>query len=207
MEVILHKATKRFGREVIFKDVDRTFRSGSRTVILGPNGSGKSTLLQLVAGATAPTEGKVEHRIGDRTVPEDEVYRSISIASPYLGLYEDLSLQQAIGMHARFKPFRSGLKAIDIARIAYLDHALQKPVLNFSSGMKQRLKLALAILSDAPLLLLDEPSSNLDEQAVKWYNALLEEHIGDRTLVVASNRQPSEYHLCTQQIEMGALKG
>ncbi len=206
MEVILHKATKRFGREVIFKDVDRTLHSGSRTVILGPNGSGKSTLLQVIGGAIALNDGEVQHRLNGSTVPEDEVYRSVSIASPYLGLYEDLSLQQAIEMHARFKPFRSGLNVSDIARIAYLDHALKKPVLNFSSGMKQRLKLALAILSDTPLLLLDEPGSNLDEQAVKWFNSILEEHVGDRTLVVASNRQPVEYQLCTQQIEMGSLR-
>jgi ABC-type multidrug transport system ATPase subunit len=207
MEVILHKATKRFGREVIFKEVDRNIRSGSRTVILGPNGSGKSTLLQVIAGAIAPTEGRVEHRSIDRTIPEDDVYRSVSIASPYMGLYEDLSLQQTIKVHAGFKPFKKGISTEDVARIAYLDHAMQKQVVHFSSGMKQRLKLALAILSDTPLLLLDEPTSNLDEQATRWFNSLLEEHIGDRTLVVASNSHPQEYQLCTQQIEMELLKG
>lgn len=206
MEIRLHNISKHFGREVVFRNVDLTLASGSRTAILGANGSGKSTLLQIIAGAIIPTQGTIEHRIGDKLVPQEEVYRHVSIASPYLGLYEDLSLRQTIDFQARFKPLRSGLGVADVARIAYLDNALEKPVLHFSSGMKQRLKLALAILSDTPLLLLDEPASNLDADAVAWYRALLSEHVAGRTVLVASNRQPLEHDLCTAAIEIGAFK-
>ncbi len=206
MQVVLTQIAKHFGREVVFQNVDLTLGSGSRTAILGPNGSGKSTLLQLIGGALIPTAGTIEHRIGERIVPQEEVYRYIAIAAPYLGLYEDLSLRQAIHFHARFKPLRAGLGVKDVARIAYLEAALEKPVLHFSSGMKQRLKLALAILSDTPLLLLDEPASNLDAEAMVWYRELLQQNVEGRTLLIASNRQAMEHDLCDGRIEIEQYK-
>lgn len=207
MQVALTAIAKSFGNESVFRDVSLALAPGSRTAVLGPNGSGKSTLLQTIAGALVPTAGTIIHRLGEQVIPADEVYRHVSIAAPYLGLYEDLSLRQAIGFHARFKPLRAGTTPEDIARIAYLETALDKPVQHFSSGMKQRLKLALAILSEAPLLLLDEPASNLDAEAVAWFRKLLRDHIEGRTLVVASNRQAVEHDLCTRAIEMTSFKG
>ncbi|MBL8001050.1 MAG: ABC transporter ATP-binding protein [Flavobacteriales bacterium] len=206
MEVVFRSVTKRFGREVVFRGVDHVFAPGSRTALLGPNGSGKSTLLMLAGGALMTTEGSVAHSLNGSLVPQEEVYRQVAIAAPYLGLYEDLSLAEAVELHARFKPLKDGLKAADVARIAYLEHALEKPVRNFSSGMKQRLKLALAILSDTPLLLLDEPTSNLDAQAIAWYGDLLRQHTAGRTLIVASNRQQAEYALCEAVVEVERWK-
>jgi len=206
MEIRLQNIAKHFGREVVFQNVDLTLASGSRTAILGPNGSGKSTLLQTFAGALIPTSGTIQHAVNGKVIDQQEIYRHVSIAAPYLGLYEDLSLDQTIAFHQRFKPFRPGISPSDVARIAYLEAALDKPVLHFSSGMKQRLKLALAILSDTPLLLLDEPASNLDAQAVEWYRELLTKHLAGRTLVVASNRQAAEHDLCTGALEMEVLK-
>ncbi|MBP7407756.1 MAG: ABC transporter ATP-binding protein [Flavobacteriales bacterium] len=206
MEVVLSDIAKHFGREVVFQGVTLTLASSSRTAILGPNGSGKSTLLQLIGGALMPTNGRIAHRANGTEIPQDEVYRHVSIAAPYLGLYEDLSLRQTIAFHTRFKPLRAGVGPEQLARIAYLDHALEKPVLHFSSGMKQRLKLALAILSDTPLLLLDEPASNLDSQAIAWFRELLGRHLEGRTLLVASNRQAVEHDLCAAVLEMEAFK-
>lgn len=203
MEVTLSGIGKTFNREVIFREVSMTLTTGSRTAILGPNGSGKSTLLQVIAGALVPTAGTVAHALDGRPIAPDAVYRHTSIAAPYLGLYEELSLRQAIRFHTRFKPLRPGLKDHDVARIAYLEHAADKPVQHFSSGMKQRLKLALAILSDTSLLLLDEPASNLDAEAIAWFRELLRDHLDERTLVVASNRQEAEHELCTSTIVLG----
>jgi len=202
MHIELRGIGKQFGREVVLTGVDHRFEAGSRTVLLGPNGSGKSTLLQLIAGALAPTEGRVIHRLGDRLVQDDEVYRHVSIAAPYLGLYEELSLRQLVQLHQRVKPLRAGFGAEDLARTAHLEHALDKPVAHYSSGMKQRARLALAILSDTPLLLLDEPTGNLDAVGSRWYADLLNTHVNHRTLVVASNAQEHEYALCTAQIEV-----
>ena len=206
MQITLNNATKSFGREVVFRNVEHVFASGSRTALLGPNGSGKSTLLLLVGGALMPTKGSVVHAVNGTVVPQEEVYRHVAIAAPYLGLYEELSLAETVLNHARFKPLKNGLTATDVARIAYLENALEKPVRNFSSGMKQRLKLALAILSDTPLLLLDEPTSNLDAKAIAWYGDLLREHVDQRTLLVASNRQEAEFALCTERVEVERWK-
>lgn len=206
MEIHLQDITKHFGREVVFKGITLQLESGSRTVLLGANGSGKSTLLQLLGGALMPTGGSIEHRVQGRVVPQEEVYRTVSIAAPYLGLYEDLSMKQCLEFHARFKPFHAGITTLDVARIAYLDHALHKPVLHFSSGMKQRLKLALAILSDTPLLLLDEPASNLDAEAITWFRELLLQHLQGRTLIVASNSQSAEHDFCNTAIEISRYK-
>jgi len=211
MEIILQDVAKHFGpagseREVVLQGLTLTFPPGSRTAVLGPNGSGKSTLLQLVGGVTAPTHGRIEHRMGGGTVRQEDLYRHVGIAAPYLGLYEDLTMREAVSFHARFKSLLDGIGTEDMANIASLGHALEKPVLHFSSGMKQRLKLSLAILSDTPLLLLDEPASNLDAGAVSWFRDLLARHVGDRTLIIASNRQPAEHNLCTNVVEVERWK-
>ncbi len=202
MQVALHNVAKQFAREKVFHGVHHVFTPGSRTALLGPNGSGKSTLLQVIAGAYVPTAGKVEHTLNGQLLDEEKVYRTVSIAAPYLELYEDLALHEAVAMHARFKPFKAGFSPREVARTAYLDAHWEKPVSNFSSGMKQRLKLALAILSDTPLLLLDEPASNLDAEGIAWFKELLLKHLDGRTLLVASNRQAEETFACTESVEV-----
>lgn len=206
MRITLRNVAKRFAREKVFSGVDHMFEPGSRTALLGPNGSGKSTLLQVVAGALVPTEGSVGHAVGGKAIDPEAVYRLVSIAAPYLDLYEDLSLREMLATHARFKPFKAGVSLLDVARTAYLEPHLEKPVSHFSSGMKQRLKLALAILSDTPLLLLDEPATNLDAEGIAWYRKLLMEHLGGRTLLVASNRQAEETFACTSSVEVTRWK-
>lgn len=206
MDVVLSGIAKSFGRETVLHGVDITLATGSRTALLGANGSGKSTLLQLIAGALVPTRGTITHRVADRVIDPQHVYRSVSIAAPYLGLYEELPLREAVAFHARFKPLIGGMGPEECARHARLEHALDKPIAHFSSGMKQRMKLALAILSDTPLLLLDEPASNLDAEATAWYRELLRAHLGQRTLVVASNRQALEHDLCTSAVEVEHYK-
>lgn len=206
MRITLNNVAKQFAREKVFSGAIHVFEPGSRTALLGPNGSGKSTLLQVVAGALVPTAGSVEHSLSGKVIDPEHVYRHVAIAAPYLGLYEDLPLRQAIANHARFKPFHAGISVQDVARTAYLEPHLEKPVLHFSSGMKQRLKLALAILSDTPLLLLDEPATNLDTEGIAWFRGLLEGNLAKRTLLVASNRQAEETFACTESVEISRWK-
>lgn len=206
MQITLSGVAKSFGNETVLQGLDHVFGPGSRTAVLGPNGSGKSTLLQVVAGALVPTKGQVEHRLAGRKVSQEDVYRLVSMAAPYLDLYDDLPLGAVIATHARFKPFRAGISLAEVARAAYLEPHWEKPVSNFSSGMRQRLKLALAILSDTPLLLLDEPGTNLDAEGLGWFRGLLMANLHDRTLLVASNRQAEETFACTQSVEIGHWK-
>ncbi|HRN38584.1 MAG TPA: ABC transporter ATP-binding protein [Flavobacteriales bacterium] len=206
MRITLENVAKKFAREKVFSGAIHVFEPGSRTALLGPNGSGKSTLLQVVAGALVPTAGSVEHRLAGRLIDPEQVYRHVSIAAPYLNLYEDLSLRQALANHARFKPFHPGISVQDVAKTAYLEPHLERPVLHFSSGMKQRLKLALAILSNTPLLLLDEPATNLDAEGIAWFRELLMENLDGRTLLVASNRQEEETFACTESLVISKWK-
>lgn len=206
MRIVLEDVSKRFSHEKVFFGVDHVFEPGSRTAISGPNGSGKSTLLQVVAGALIPSAGRVVHALNGSELEQEAVYRHVSIAAPYLDLYDELSLRETIEIHGKFKPFLSGVQVDEVARIAYLGPHLEKPVLNFSSGMKQRLKLALAILSDTPLLLLDEPATNLDAEGIAWFHAMLNEYLDGRTLLVASNRQAEETFACTSLVDIGRWK-
>jgi len=203
MRITLQNVSKSFGREHVIRDLSHVFEPGSRTALLGPNGSGKSTLLQLIGGISIPTRGTVTHEHDGPTVDPDLVYRHISIAAPYMSLYEELSLRETITSHKRFKPLRGALTAEEVARIALLDKHMGKPVRDLSSGMKQRLKLALAVLSDTSLLLLDEPTSNLDNDGSAWFRDLLTKNLDARTLVVASNRQAEETFACDRSVEVG----
>ncbi|MCB0795176.1 MAG: ATP-binding cassette domain-containing protein [Flavobacteriales bacterium] len=202
MEITFQHVGKRFGNELVAQDIDLQIGQGDRLAILGPNGSGKSTLLRLAGGFITPTIGTISYRLNGTAVPPELVYRHMSLAAPYLGLYEDLRLEEAIDLHARFKAFRSGVQAGDVPAIALLEQARHKAIRDLSSGMRQRLKLALAILSDTSLLLLDEPASNLDANGIAWTQELLKEHLDGRTLLIASNRQAEETVHCTSQYEV-----
>ena len=106
MRITLTSVSKTFGREALFSGVDHMLESGSHTAILGPNGSGKSTLLQIIAGAMLPTKGEVKHALNGATLEHDMVYKHVSIAAPYLSVYEDLSLSETIDLHMRLKPLQ-----------------------------------------------------------------------------------------------------
>jgi ABC-type multidrug transport system ATPase subunit len=170
MRVSLVSVFKSFSREHVIRDLSHVFEPGSRTALLGPNGSGKSTLLQLIGGISIPTKGTVTHELDGQLIDPEHVYRHISIAAPYLSLYEELSLREAIMTHSRFKALRGNAGVEDVARIALLENHLEKPVRDFSSGMKQRLKLTLAILSDTSLVV----ASNRQEVETSLCGAHLE---------------------------------
>ena len=194
---------KSFGSTRVLEPTSLEVPKGETTVLLGPSGCGKSTLLQLAAGALMPSGGAGIHEHNGRRIDQDEVYRLVSMATPYMALYEELSLREAIATHMGFKPLRQRTTLTDLARVALLDRHMEKPVRNFSSGMKQRLKLTLAILSDTPLLLLDEPTTNLDATGIAWFRELLQQHVDGRTLLVASNRLEEETFACTASVSMG----
>lgn len=204
--VSLNKVGKRFSREWVFRNVTAELAPQSRTVILGGNGSGKSTLLQIIAGFVTASEGSVDYAINQKSVGNDAVYKKISLSSPYLELDEELSGKEIVEHVGKFKPFLNQMKASQVLEIAELQHASDKHVRHYSSGMKQRLKLALAILADVPLLLLDEPSSNLDRSAIEWYQQMIEKYCRQKTIVVCSNAIEHEYSFCTTQLSIQQFK-
>lgn len=195
MEVSFHKVGKRYRYEWIFRNVEFTFEAGKKYAILGPNGSGKSTLLKILAGHLSPSKGKVDFFFKGKKVDEDTVYKHISYSAPYIELIEEFTLTEAIHFHQKFKPFLNQLTPTDLIGILGFEKSKNKPIRYFSSGMKQRLKLVLSICSDASLLLLDEPTTNLDNQGMEWYRDLVQKYAGDRLLIIASNVE-ADYDFC-----------
>ena len=202
MEIALHQAGKRYNFNWIFKSIDLHLEAGSRWVFLGSNGSGKSTLMQLVSGSTILSEGTIEWKLDDRIIPQENVYQYISIAAPYLELIEEFTLEEHVRFHFSVKNPINQLTISEILNISGLASRAQLKVGYFSSGMKQRLKLLLAILSDTPLLLLDEPLSNLDKDAGQWYLDMIERFGNRRTIVVCSNSVEEEFKFCSNQINL-----
>jgi ABC-type multidrug transport system ATPase subunit len=204
MKIILSDAGKRFNREWIFRHFDYQFFSSHAYAITGPNGSGKSTLLQFIAGALMPTEGKIAYYNPDGK-PEAEFFRFLSMAAPYLETIEEMTAKEFLRFHHQFKPLISGMAVLQILEIVGLNDAADKQIRYYSSGMKQRLKLAQAFFSDTPILLLDEPTTNLDGPGIAMYHELIQDFGLNRMLIISSN-DPVEYSFCQTVIDMKALK-
>ena len=169
---------------------------GKRLAILGANGMGKSTLVQIIAGIKLPSEGKILWKADSKNIEGEDIYRSVSFAAPYMELIEEFTLKEHIRFHFSLKKALGNLNTEAIIELSGMKDSSDKMVRYFSSGMKQRLRLLLAIISDTPILILDEPSTNLDQEAVKWYLNLIREFSGNRTIIVASNHQLHEYGFC-----------
>lgn len=193
---------RRYGRQWIFRQLSHDFQPGSATAILGPNGAGKSTLLSILAGQLLPSEGQVAYSLAGQPVGVAEVPRHLAYCAPYLELPEDFTLLELLAFHTRLKPLRPGVSIPDLVEIMYLHKARHQAVRTFSSGMKQRLKLGLALYAAAPLLLLDEPTTNLDAQGTAWYLEHVARVRDPSRLVVVSSNVPAEYGFCDAQVRI-----
>jgi ABC-type multidrug transport system ATPase subunit len=205
MNITLQNIGRRFNREWIFKGVDYTFKGGESYAILGPNGSGKSTLLQVLNGSLSPSAGTISYEYAEKVVAVEDVFEHLSLAAPYLELIEEFTLAEMIDLHFKFKNYKSGMDNKAVIDLLAMDGSKNKLIKYFSSGMKQRLKLALAFCADTPLLMLDEPTSNLDAQGVEWYLGLIEKFALNRLTVICSN-QPHEYGFCNYQLSISDYK-
>lgn len=229
MKISLINAGKRFNRDWIFRSIHQEFISGTAYAITGPNGSGKSTLLQVIGGAMMMSEGNVQYTIGNgqqtivnresaigkgqspisneqaREIHIDQAYRYIAIAAPYLELIEEMTLLEFLQFHQQFKPFLPSTGIPDIIAAIGLKPAANKQIRFYSSGMKQRVKLAQAIFSDVPCVLLDEPCTNLDAAGIELYHQLIRDYCNSRLMIVSSNDE-QEYSFCKEKISITDYK-
>ncbi len=205
MELRCTSLGKRYNRHWVFKNLNADFTQGAVIGITGNNGSGKSTLLKVLAGYERFSEGSYAIRSNGQTFGEENLYQQVALCTPYQSLYEDFTLQEHFGLHRSLKKMRvNDFK--EFADLIALDNIFRKPLKQYSSGMRQRVKLALAILSDTPLLFLDEPVSNLDARSVNWFQELLKQYVSDRVVFVASNLNVEETFLCNRFIRIEDLK-
>lgn len=205
MNITLQNIGRRFNREWIFRGIDYTFENAGSYAILGSNGSGKSTLLQVLNGSLVPSAGTLKYHNEDKEIEAGEIFSYLSLAAPYMEVIEEFSLNEMIDFHFKFKAFKPGIDKNAVADILSLDGSRNKLIKYFSSGMKQRLKLALAFCADTPMLMLDEPTSNLDNQGIDWYLSLIEKFSENRLTIICSN-QEHEYRFCENRLSIADYK-
>lgn len=201
MTISLSDAGKRYNREWIFRHFNYIFESGQSYAITGPNGSGKSTLLQVLSGSMYSNEGKIEFSIDNKECADENVYKHVSICAPYLEVVEEMTLAEFLDFHQGFKSFIPGISSDQIISIVGLENARNKQIRYFSSGMKQRIKLAQCIFSDTAIVLLDEPCTNLDKEGIEMYNQLINVYCKKRMVIVSSNDH-HEYEFCKEKINI-----
>ncbi len=230
MKISLTNAGKRYNRDWIFRHVEYEFIAGSSYAIIGPNGSGKSTLLQAIGGSLALSEGHTKYEVGTwkpevpsnsnpytpisdlrppasdlRPLDIDLAYQYLSIAAPYLEVIEEMTVTEFLHFHHQFKPLLPGFHVAQIINIVGLEKAAHKQIRFYSSGMKQRVKLAQAIFSDVPCVLLDEPCTNLDAEGISLYQELIKDYCHDRLVIVSSNDE-QEYGFCEHRLNVLGYK-
>lgn len=205
MTISLSDTGKRYNRDWIFRHLSYQFLSGNAYAITGSNGSGKSTLLQAISGSLLINEGSIRYEKDDTVISDENIYRYVSLCAPYLELIEEMTATELLDFQQAFKPFFPHFDTKKLLQIAGLEAAAQKQIRYFSSGMKQRLKLIQAFASDTPILLLDEPCTNLDQEGIALYQFLLQQHTDNRIVIISSN-DPVEYAHCTARIAMGDYK-
>jgi len=201
MRVELDNVGKRYRLEWVLRGLSTTFDEGTKYAITGPNGSGKSTLLRILSGHLTPSQGSVSFFHKEKKIDTGDVYQYMAYAAPYIDLIEEFTLQEAIRFHRKFISLQAGLDDKAMLDILALPKASQKQIRYFSSGMKQRLKLALSICAASDILLLDEPTSNLDMQGINWYRNLVHQFSNDRLLIIASNAEV-DFDFCSQRLSI-----
>lgn len=201
MQISLSDIGKRFNRDWIFRKLSMQFIAGEYYAITGPNGSGKSTLLQIIGGAVSHSEGAAEYIADGKKIEPDKAFNYISIAAPYEELIEEMTLVEFLEFHRKFKPLLEGMDVAQAITLIGLGTSSNKQIRYYSSGMKQRVKLAQAIFSNVPCVLLDEPCTNLDVDGILLYQQLIDKYCGGRLVIVSSN-DPQEYGFCRHTINI-----
>lgn len=198
--------SKRYNREWIFKNLNYTFQSGKTYAITGPNGSGKSTLMQVLWGQLPQSSGTISYSLSGKNIPVEEVFSRIIVATPYMDLIEELTLAEHLAFHFTLRKPRPGYSIESMLSKLYMTDSRDKQIANFSSGMKQRVKLGLAFFTDTKMIFLDEPGTNLDENAFAWYSENLKSlTLSDALIFIASN-QKSEYPANAEVISLAHYK-
>lgn len=200
MEILATNLSKKFRQEFVIRDFSHHFKAGNSYAITGPNGSGKSTLLQLIAQFTLPNSGKIEMK----GIDPELVYTQITYAAPYVELIEEYTLSEHLAILVKNNYLPSSIDLDTLENFIDLQPGRFKLIKNYSSGMRQKIKLGFALLSERPVLLLDEPTTNFDEQAKKWFfNRLNDQR--HKLIIIASNEM-SEIEFCSEKIAIVEFK-
>jgi len=185
----LNAVSKEFSRRSIFRDVSATLWTGESLIIAGRNGSGKSTLVKIICGLLTPSKGSISYSFDEKVIDQENVRNHIGLVSPYLQLYDEFTGKENLELLSQIRSDRR----IDDRRV---DEVLKEVGLwerrndflrTYSSGMRQRLKYAFAIIHKPDILILDEPTSNLDADGIAMVKRQVEGQKRGGILIVATN--------------------
>jgi heme exporter protein A len=207
MTLTLSDVSKEFNRRSIFRDVSFSLTGGDSLVITGRNGSGKSTLVKILCGLLSPTRGTISYGFDGKSIEHENVRNHIGLVSPYLQLYDEFSGLENLELLSQIRSDR----VLEDGRIEEVlnDVGLwdrRKDFLRtYSSGMRQRLKYAFALVHQPDILVLDEPTSNLDADGIEMVKRRVSEQKKDSILIVATN-DAEESAWCAKRIELGSSR-
>jgi heme exporter protein A len=195
IELRLESVSKSFGFRRVLRNVCAEVRTGETLVVTGHNGSGKSTLLSIIAGLARPDSGSVRYLRGGKELPREDRRRFLSLVAPDLTLYPELTALENLEFFARVRSLAwdpSEARRL-LARVGLEDRGNDLTG-SFSSGMRVRLKYAVALQSEPAVLLLDEPTAMLDTGGVEVVEQVIAEQRRRGVLVLATNDPQETRH-------------
>lgn len=205
MEIVLSDVGKQFQKNWIFRHFSYHFKPTEIVGVRGENGSGKSTLLSVISSIRLPSEGSVVYKNESGEFSFEKARLKIGIASPSIEFIPNETVESLIQFHFQFRDYFTVENQNDFLELCWLDKSKSLLVKELSSGMLQRLKLALAFFSNNEFILLDEPTSNLDQRGIDFVQYLIENHLKGRSLVIASNEE-RDFHFCQKELNIQDYK-
>lgn len=197
---------KSFGRRLIFNDLQFRFDKSGVYGISGPNGSGKSTLVKIIAGILGASEGKIVHKMNDQEIAEERLHDHIGFVSPYLVLYEEFSTYENLKLFAEIRGVKFNKERVDYLLNKFLLYKRKDDLLKtYSSGMKQRVKFIFALMHSPQLIILDEPTSNLDDEGKNSVYELVREE-GQKNIVLIASNEKNDLELCNDIVYLEKYK-
>lgn len=198
--------SKNFGRRVIFKDLSFQFDTNGVYGISGPNGSGKSTLIKIIAGINSPSSGKINHKNNQKEIISEKLHNYLGFVSPYLVLYEEFSAWENLEQFAKIRDVEFNKEKIELLLNDFLLYDRKDDLVKtYSSGMKQRMKFIFALMHSPKLILLDEPTSNLDDEGKNTVYKIVKREAEENIVMIASNEK-SDLALCSETIMLEKFK-
>jgi len=204
--LVAESVNKTFGRRLIFRDINFKLNSSTIFGISGPNGSGKSTLVKIIANIISPSSGKLVHSINGKEIKPEKLHNHIGLVSPYLVLYDEFTAYENLNYFSEIRGISFNKERVDdLLNKFLLFNRKDDLVKTYSSGMKQRLKFIFALMHSPQLIILDEPTSNLDDEGKEVVYQLVKEE-GSRNVVIVASNEKTDLNLCTNKIDLNDYK-
>ncbi len=207
VEIICTNLSKSFSGKTIFKNLSFKISTAQSLTITGRNGSGKSTLIKILSSLIRSSGGSFSINVNGNAIANENHYLSIGMFSPYLNLYEELTGLENLQFFYRLKsgsdydPGRSNFVLEKVGLFEKRNELFK----NYSSGMKQRLKLAFAVISNPKILLMDEPRTNLDRSGIDLISEIAAEQKEKGILIIATNDE-DDRELCDDTLNIEDYK-